>query len=749
MIEKLVSELPEVYQPIFGHSELSEQVSRSCEDRLKSIIQVYDSLQNSLGRPLNVLDLGCAQGYFSLNLAKHGATVCGVDFLDKNIAVCRALAKENPDLNVDFENCLIEDIAYRIKNDQYDFVLGLSVFHHIVHQKGIKVVQDLLEHLANKCGCLIIEMALHEEPLYWASAQPKDPREMIEAIAFIHEVARYETHLAPIARPLFIASNRYWILGDRSAKFDEWTFESHALADGTHQRSRRYYFNNDSVLKMYRLDHPRGDFNQAEILRESEFLGNIPLNFSAPKLRFSGKSSRDIWISVEKLPGNLLLDLIREEVDFDSHAVLLSVLNQLVALEAAGLYHDDIRAWNILVDEDKVFLIDHGSISRIKRDCVWPENIFLAFLIFVKEIVSGVTDNSQGLRNISMSPYGLPSIYGKWAALLWKCPLDNWSFKLMLEVLKEISSDDSDEYQYMPVDAWMNAIEAVIQIQKKQWELASKDAQLNKAALEKFQETDAKEIDELKSFLKGWENKQENILAEISELKVKSDFFLRDSLRNLENSLTEKVIQAQSLEGRLFSTFEQFRNTEGKISTLEMQSVELRSRLASEEVHARVQEAQVLQLSTNLNYWWSQARDLEMHLHAIQHSWSWRVTKPIRFAADLLNSPVESFRRGAKAIVDRFIQILQFPLSFFIAYVLRKPRLSYRINQWILRFPKLHQKLRDVRNREDSASGHALLNSDLDDSIEKAEREVENLAPHAKKIYAEMSAAIEKKNRNI
>lgn len=749
MIKKLVSELPEVYQPIFGHSELSGQVSRSCEDRLKSIIQVYDSLQKSLGRPLNILDLGCAQGYFSLNLAKHGATVCGVDFLDKNIAVCRALANENPDLNVDFETCLIEDIAYRIKNDQYDLVLGLSVFHHIVHQKGIKVVQDLLEHLANKCGCLLIEMALREEPLYWAPAQPKDPREMIEAIAFIHEVARYETHLAPVARPLFIASNRYWILGDISAKFDEWTFESHALADGTHQRSRRYYFNNDTVLKMYRLDHPRGDFNQAEILRESDFLGNIPLNFSAPKLRFSGKSSRDIWIAVEKLPGNLLLELIREEVDFDCHAILISVLNELVALEAAGLYHDDIRTWNVLVDEEKVFLIDHGSISKIKQDCVWPKNIFLAFLIFVKEVVSGVTDNSQGLRTISMSPYGLPSIYGKWASLLWRYPIDNWSFKLMLEVLNETSFDDSDEFRYMPIEAWMNAIETVIQIQKKQSELASKNVQLNKAALEKFQENDAREIDELKSFLKNLENKQANILAEISELKVKSNFFLSDSLRNLENSLTEKIIQAQNLEGRLFRNFEQSRNTEEKISTLEMQSVELRTRLASAEAHAHVQEGQVLQLSTNLNYWWSQARDLEIHLHAIQDSWSWRITKPIRFAADLINSPIESFRRGAKAVVDRFIQILQFPLSFLIAYVLRKPRLSYRVNQWILRFPKLHQKLRDFRNIENSASRHALPNLDLNDPVENSERELENLAPHAKKIYAEMSAAIEKKNRDI
>ena len=32
-----------------------------------------------LEEELRVLDLGCAQGYFSFNLANQGAFVCGVD----------------------------------------------------------------------------------------------------------------------------------------------------------------------------------------------------------------------------------------------------------------------------------------------------------------------------------------------------------------------------------------------------------------------------------------------------------------------------------------------------------------------------------------------------------------------------------------------------------------------------------------------------------------------------------------------
>ena len=35
----LVNELPECYQPIFGHPELRTEVSRASEDRLSSIIE--------------------------------------------------------------------------------------------------------------------------------------------------------------------------------------------------------------------------------------------------------------------------------------------------------------------------------------------------------------------------------------------------------------------------------------------------------------------------------------------------------------------------------------------------------------------------------------------------------------------------------------------------------------------------------------------------------------------------------------
>ena len=45
--------------------------------------------------------------------------------------------------------------------------------------------------------------------------------------------------------------------------------------------------------------------------------------------------------------------------------VLYDVLDNLIELESKGLYHSDIRTWNIVM-KDKAYLIDAGAI-RLKR----------------------------------------------------------------------------------------------------------------------------------------------------------------------------------------------------------------------------------------------------------------------------------------------------------------------------------------------------------------------------------------------
>jgi O-antigen chain-terminating methyltransferase len=471
MIEKFVRDLPELYQPVFGHPELSDTASRLSNDRLKQIEQIYLSLARLLKRPLKVLDLGCAQGFFSLSLAKLGAHVHGVDYLDKNIALCHALASENPNFKISFARGSIEELIPSFEVDQYDLVLGLSVFHHLVHAHGAKAVKILLERLANISGALVLEMALQSEPLYWASSQPRDPQELINDIGFVHLVTHHDTHLAEIPRPLYIASSRYWIFNGLAGKFDSWSFDPHILSRGVHQFSRRYFFSNDQIVKLYQFNHFLGEANRSEQGKELDFLQYPPNGFAVPNLIVHGRHETEAWLCMQKFPGRLLVDLICEGVIFDRYKVLLEVLKQLTKLEAAGLYHNDVRTWNVLFDEESgsIHLIDYGSISNVSEDCVWPYNLFLAFFIFVREVVEGISDPPTLLRTPSISPYGLPEPYCTWASKFWLTPMSKWSFHSLYQALLELplAVDKKSAGDWEPLSYWMQAIEKAIQIQTK------------------------------------------------------------------------------------------------------------------------------------------------------------------------------------------------------------------------------------------------------------------------------------------
>ena len=466
-LPQLVSDLPEIYQVIYGHPDIYQDTSRACIDRLDKIAEVHDALAKQLGRPLRVLDMGCAQGFFSLSLAARGAQVHGVDFLDKNIFVCQALALENPELKVTFGVGRLEEVVAALAPEQYDLVLGLSVLHHVVHEHGVGQVQQWLTHLAAVSKATVVELALREEPLYWGPSQPEHHLDLLEGYAFTTQLDLYGTHLSGIERPLLVASNQYLVLGCEATPLERWSAEPHSLANGTHQGSRRYYWTENLFAKVIRFDGERGAFNRTEFEREVDFLSSPPAGFSTPRLVSHTQGTSEGLLVMERLQGQLLLDQIQQGQVFDPQTVLLEVLRQLAALEAAGLYHHDIRTWNLMVLETgELRLIDFGSIGPQARDCVWPDNIFLAFLIFVHEIAAGRVDDPSSLRAVSISPFDLPESLRGWAVGLWQKPIADWTFKLLLDGLVQAQAGIVSPDSVSAADLWGNALEQVVQAQK-------------------------------------------------------------------------------------------------------------------------------------------------------------------------------------------------------------------------------------------------------------------------------------------
>jgi len=466
-LRHVVIQLPEIYQPIFGHPELSSNVSRICEDRFSDIKNVYDLMSKHLGRPLRVLDLGCSQGFFSFRLAALGATVVGVDYLDKNIAVCQALQKENPTFDIDFRVELIERTIEELQPEQFDLVLGLSIFHHLCHKHGFNYVQELVSKFATHCGALIVELATKNEPVYWAQDLPEDPSEFLNHVAFVRQMSKNSTHLSEFKRPLFVVSNKYWVFEKDISQFNYWKDESHNLSNGTHERTRRYFFSENQILKRFSLVGSRNVHNLKEFTNEKQFLENLPASFKAPKLKLAVEDETELWILTEKLAGKLLLDMIRDNLHIDAKRIIRSILSQLVALEQIGLFHNDVRIWNVIItDSNEPLLIDFGSISKSFEDVSWPRNPYLSFFIFINEVVRGIAENPVPLRPIFVSPLSLPYEYQNWGKALWETPLDLWSFKLMYEKLLSVDESDDRKVVKKAEDLWKVLIEDALQISK-------------------------------------------------------------------------------------------------------------------------------------------------------------------------------------------------------------------------------------------------------------------------------------------
>ena len=697
MITELVSRLPEVYQPVLGHPELSTAVSRGCADRLTHIAAIYRALEALLKRPLRVLDLGCAQGFFSLSLAEMGATVLGVDYLAANVALCQALADEQPTLAARFETARLEAVLARLEPGEFDLVLGLSVLHHVVHESGLAAVQQMLGGLATKVAAGVFELALASEPLYWGPAQAENPRHLLAGFAFVHELARHSTHLSEISRPLYVASSHYWFLSGQAGAFARWESDSHRLAPGAHQGSRRYFFGEQRIVKTYALTHAtRGALNAQEYRREAAFLQSPPPGFAAPALVLHGENADEAWLVREELPGELLVDRIAEGRAYDAHRVLREVLTQLAALEAADLFHNDVRTWNVLIGpQGDARLIDYGAISETRgqtpADCMWPHDIFLAFFIFADEVTHARMGGADLLRTAAISPYRLPPPYRQWGLAFWATPANQWSFRLMVQLFVRL--DDLPENpaltEKLPLGRWMRAIEEGTDVQtwfartlqgqqsrfEQQSEYRAMQFQAGQEQLAdgqgRLQEEQGRLVDDQGRLLVEQGRLADGLgrlLVEQGRLEDGQGRLLVEQgrLRGEQGRLADSQGLLLEEQGRLADNQGLLLEEQGRLADSQERLLALHEQLRSEwgtaQTHLQGEwaaaQSKIDEFQQLSQQWWSVAEQRNHELQAVYSSQSWRLTQPLRQAVQYFFSAGKTFRDVARSLAVRTLRSL-------------------------------------------------------------------------------------------
>ena len=285
----------------------------------------------------------------------------------------------------------------------------------------------------------IFELAVREEPLYWATSLPDDPARLLAGYAFTRLMARQPTHLSDIYRPIVFASSHYWYVDNEIGEFGSWSGQSHARSNDTHRQSRRYYFGEGVFVKKMSVGlGARTEINRQEFHNEVNFLSSPLEGFEAPALISRADDGSDLYLARGLIPGRLLSEMIDEGISYDSNNIVESIVFQLSLLERSGLYHNDVRCWNILVKENnEPLLIDYGAISPDSSDCSWINNLMLSFVTTVKEIVERKMVPMTPGRDPDVDFLTLPSRYRNAFASVFMLDQSEWNFTRLMGFLND------------------------------------------------------------------------------------------------------------------------------------------------------------------------------------------------------------------------------------------------------------------------------------------------------------------------
>ncbi len=389
-VVSLVRRLPEIYQPIYGHPEI--HAARSADDhRIDVLRRVVEQISSHFDRSLRILDLGSAQGYTAFRLAELGHGVTGIDVVPTNVALARAIQERLTDLNVEFLEGDIAECPTLVDLDGYDLVVAFSVLQHIAHRGGHDAAVELVAVLSQKISHAVFEMALAAEPVYWAESLPEDPRVTLAPYAFIREVGRVGTHLSEVRRPILFASQSHVLAAGNLHEIESWTEEPHTEERGALRSLRRYRFLPSGVEKIAARFADEADEDllsqlRQELRREAHVLQALTgAGMEAPEVIEFVDGADESIIVRSSYPGVLLSEIV-DSLDEDARSVITGqVLETLAELEAHGLYHADLRLWNVVWDPHKetAHLVDHGAISPVPEDMKWPNDAYYSFLVWL------------------------------------------------------------------------------------------------------------------------------------------------------------------------------------------------------------------------------------------------------------------------------------------------------------------------------------------------------------------------------
>jgi len=143
-----------IYHPI-NHPEFYKKGYRI------DSIDRFNIIKNNMDKVHSIVDLGCCEGYFSLNFANLGKNVIGIDYEERRIFLARYLNNlyfPYGKIRAKFKTMDIKEFVDSI-DDRIDAGIFLSTFHHFIVKYGEEGAWKLFNGLSEKINVLFFSMA--------------------------------------------------------------------------------------------------------------------------------------------------------------------------------------------------------------------------------------------------------------------------------------------------------------------------------------------------------------------------------------------------------------------------------------------------------------------------------------------------------------------------------------------------------------------------------------------------------------
>ncbi len=314
--------------------------------QLQSVIAIAEKYRRTTG-PLSVLIVGDPTGRMRDALLKERITCTACPPLIELLRNGKGLAAQHgsPSSNqVD-------------SSEQFDLVLALDGWSRLLDVTQASVRDEALAWLADHCTFMLTRAVRRAIAPDLNEFGPYDVHSILRRFAYVSELPEARDEGDPFP-PLLMASNWFMRVGqDWIQKADLERIGNQADGQGEYS-ARTFILTSGAVVK---VDYVSPDyFERSQVIGEAAFLaGATPAHRRAlqlPEVRYLDQGRAVVTLVRDQVPGDAAPEI-------DPVSQVHAVVEEARRYSSLGVFHNDLRPWNLLWNSGRAHLIDYADAA--------------------------------------------------------------------------------------------------------------------------------------------------------------------------------------------------------------------------------------------------------------------------------------------------------------------------------------------------------------------------------------------------